>query len=204
MPAETSAVIRPARSMKGSEAIEKNASEHPTRMPTNRTSASSARYPADTSLPRSFPISPTGLGAARPMRMNASVSVLLNRDSSGAFVCTPTISSRRSPSLAEPGDRALAAAATSSDPKPNAQLASSIGVHLVLNAMADPEETDRLNHNRADDHPVPHRLGEQQVHLCRRDEGERAGKTRRQRQQHKAGEPPVGRVGSHLTQDLEP
>src|SRR5262249_50725675 len=123
--------------------------------------------------------------------------------SSGALVCTPTSSSRRSTMVAERGDSALAAAATSSDPKTNAKRASSIRLHLDLDDLADPEETDRLHHDGADDHHVPERLVEQQAHLFRRNEREREGESSRQRQQHKPGEAPVGGMRSHLTQNLE-
>src|SRR5690242_4666497 len=107
------------------------------------------------------------------MRMNASVRLLVNRDSSGALACTPTISSRRSTMVAERGASALAATATSADPQTNAKMTSSMGLHLDLDDLADPEETGGLHDDGASDHHFSQRLGEQQLHLRRRDEGER-------------------------------
>src|SRR6185369_3305579 len=97
----------------------------------------------------------------------------------------------------------LAATATSADPQTNAKMTSSMGLHLDLDDLADPEETGGLHDDGASDHHFSQRLGEQQLHLRRRDEGEREGESRRQRQQHESGETSVCCMRSHLTQNLE-
>src|SRR5689334_14672163 len=80
---------------------------------------------------------------------------------------------------------------------------SMVTSHLDLDNLTDPEEADGLHHDRADEHHLPHRLAEEQLHLFRVDVRERRGKTRRQCEKHVAGEAAVRCMDADLASDLE-
>src|SRR5262245_38533932 len=118
---------------------------------------------------------------------------------------TPPISSRRRSMTPAPcGASAIAAPATRSETntKPSSG-SSSITSHLDLDDLADPEVADRLHDDGAAHHHLTHALLEQEAHVFRVDEHQRAREHGGQRQQHVAGEAPVRGMDPHLTQNLE-
>src|SRR5206468_8238092 len=102
------------------------------------------------------------------------------------------------------GDIASAAPAISSDTQMNARIGRrSMTLYLDLDDLPDPDESDRLHHDRDGDHHSAHRLGDEHLDMLWTDERERHGERRRQRQEHEAGKPAVCRMRAHLTLDLE-
>src|SRR5688572_23152164 len=159
-------------------------------MPKKTVSASGLRYPADTSRCRSLPSSDAERGAACPIRLNVSARRGANGDA-GIAATSPPVSSprRRSIVVAAPCDMYIAAATTSSETQRNPIRGSStVTLHLDLDDLADPEESDRLHHNRTQDHLAPHLRFDQCLDVLGTDDRQDHGQRRRQGQQHERRE----------------
>src|SRR5262249_38657501 len=112
---------------------------------------------------------------------------------------------RRSIVEVAPDDRAIAAAVTSSAANRNASTGRSMAaLDLDFDDLTDPDVSDGLHDDRADQHRLPHPLVKQQAHVLGIDERQGDGERRWQRQQHVAGEAAVRGVDADLTADLEP
>src|SRR6185436_4682695 len=108
----------------------------------------------------------------------------------------PVTSPRRcSIVLAAFGDKASAAAATSSDANKNARSGSkSITSNLDPDDLADPEESDDLHDQHGDQHRLAHLVGEQHLHVLGIDIAQYNRERWGQRQEDEGGEAAVRRM----------
>src|SRR6478672_10351073 len=92
-----------------------------------------------------------------------SASSLLVSRAPAPMVISPR---RRSIVVVPSDDSASAAATTSSEANRNASRGRSIvTLHLDLDDLADPQEADRLHHDRPHQHHLAHVLAEEQLHV---------------------------------------
>src|SRR5690348_6243838 len=103
------------------------------------------------------------------------LSVLVSRTAfGGAIAWGPRSSPRRRSMVAvAPCDIDRATAATSSETKRNPIRGSNrVTLHLDLDDLTNPDEADRLHHERHHQHRLPQFVGEQQMDVVGADEGQ--------------------------------
>src|SRR5262245_22331323 len=95
-----------------------------------------------------------------------NATVLYSTSSTGPSTMPVTSPRRRSIAPAVLGMKAIAAAVTSSEAKANARSGRrSATLHLDPDDLANPEEPDRLHDQARDEHPLAHRIVEEQLHV---------------------------------------
>src|SRR5947207_16014634 len=99
------------------------------------------------------------------------------------------------------GDNTMYAPAIRSEANTKASSGSRIvTLHLDLDDLADPDIANHLHHDRHRQQLLAELFVEEQLHMSGIDDLERHAERRRQRHQHPAREPAMGRVDADLAQ----
>src|SRR5215203_2792355 len=190
MASAPNAIGRFGRPRNGFEKARNPSTAHPSRTPKKTVNASGLRYPAEISRWRSLPSSDADRGADCPMRLNVSARRGANGEAGMGATSLPVSSpSRRAIVVVAPCDMYIAAATTSSETNRNPIRGSStITLHLDLDDLANPEEADRLHHDRAKDHRAPHLRFDQRLDVLGADDRQHQGQRGREGQQDECRE----------------